>query len=725
MKYAATLLTTAILMTTPLAAQDAEADVGVPDPAEALAAAALEAAPVFDGHNDVPIQLRARFDNKINDFDFVDTTDTGATHPQGRVMHSDLTRLAEGKVGAQYWSVYVPTSITEPEAVQMTMEQIDVMKRLIARYPEQLEFTLTADQAESAMAQGKIASFLGMEGGHSIGSSLAVLRQMYDLGARYMTITHSKNTPWADSATDAPEHGGLTDFGKDLIREMNRIGMLVDLSHVSEKTMMDALDVAQAPVIFSHSGVRAVNGHARNVPDGVLARLPENGGLVMVVGLPGFLNEDARQWYAARQAEEAKQKALLQGQPALVSAAMEVWDEVNPEPPTPVSQMADHIGHNDVPIQLRARFDNKINDFDFVDTTDTGATHPQGRVMHSDLTRLAEGKVGAQYWSVYVPTSITEPEAVQMTMEQIDVMKRLIARYPEQLEFTLTADQAESAMAQGKIASFLGMEGGHSIGSSLAVLRQMYDLGARYMTITHSKNTPWADSATDAPEHGGLTDFGKDLIREMNRIGMLVDLSHVSEKTMMDALDVAQAPVIFSHSGVRAVNGHARNVPDGVLARLPENGGLVMVVGLPGFLNEDARQWYAARQAEEAKQKALLQGQPALVSAAMEVWDEVNPEPPTPVSQMADHIDHIRELIGVEYIGIGADFDGMPTGPVGMEDSAGYPVLFAELARRGYSQAELEMIASRNAMRVLRAAERYSSNVANMPPIETLIEPSE
>ena len=382
-------------------------------------------------------------------------------------------------------------------------------------------------------------------------------------------------------------------------------------------------------------------------------------------------------------------------------------------------------GHNDVPIQLRARFDNQINDFDFVDTTDTGPTRPDGRVMHTDLNRLAAGKVGAQYWSVYVPTSISEPEAVQMTMEQIDVMKRLIARYPDQLQFTLTADQAESAMAEGKVASFLGMEGGHSIGSSLGVLRQMYELGARYMTITHSKNTPWADSATDTPEHGGLTDFGKDLIREMNRIGMLVDLSHVSEATMMDALDVAQAPVIFSHSGVRAVNGHARNVPDSVLQRLPENGGIVMVVGLPGFLNEEAREWYAARQAEEAKQKALFQGQPEIVEAALAAWDDANPEPQTPVSVMADHIDHIRSLIGVEYIGIGADYDGMPTGPVGMEDAAGYPALFTELARRGYSQVELELISSRNAMRVLREAERYASSVSAMLPIETLIPDAE
>ncbi|QUL37907.1 dipeptidase [Erythrobacter sp. JK5] len=382
-------------------------------------------------------------------------------------------------------------------------------------------------------------------------------------------------------------------------------------------------------------------------------------------------------------------------------------------------------GHNDVPIQLRARFDNKINEFDFADTSGTGATHPEGRVMHTDLARLAEGKVGAQFWSVYVPASLSEPEAVQMTIEQIDVTKRLIARYPGSLRYVETADQVERAIADGRVASLLGMEGGHSIGSSLAVLRQMYALGARYMTLTHSKNTPWADSATDVPKHGGLTDFGKDLVREMNRIGMLVDLSHVSEEAMLDALEVAKAPVIFSHSGARAVNGHARNVPDSVLRQLPYNGGIVMVVALPGFLNDARRQWFAAREAEEARQNSLFQGQPDIVKAAMDAWDAANPEPQTTIGHMADHIDHIREVAGVESIGVGADFDGMPSGPVGFEDVSGYPALFAELARRGYSQAELEMIASRNALRVLRQAERYAASIADQPPIETLAPPAE
>ena len=376
-------------------------------------------------------------------------------------------------------------------------------------------------------------------------------------------------------------------------------------------------------------------------------------------------------------------------------------------------------GHNDTPLQLRIRLENQINRFDFNDTLVSAKSDPFGRAMHTDLKRLREGRVGAQYWSVYVPASLPEPEAVKMTMEQIDVTKRLIDRFSDDMAFAETADQIEEAMAQGKIAGLLGMEGGHSIGSDLGVLRQMYTLGARYMTLTHSRNTPWADSSTDAPEHGGLSDFGKDVVREMNRIGMLVDLSHVSEETMLDALEVARAPVIFSHSGAKSVTGHARNVPDNVLAMLRDNGGIVMVVALPGFLNEERRQWHSQREAENARLEALNQGRPDIVKAAMEEWDAANPEPATLVTDMADHIDHIREIAGVESIGIGADFDGMPTGPVGFEDVSGYPALFAELVRRGYSQAELEMIASRNAIRVLREAEAYAASQRGKPPIET------
>lgn len=393
---------------------------------------------------------------------------------------------------------------------------------------------------------------------------------------------------------------------------------------------------------------------------------------------------------AAQTAEETAQAAL---------EAAPVWD-----------------GHNDVPIQLRARFANQIGDFDFEHTEQVKTE--DGDAMQTDLARLRAGHVGVQWWSVYVPTSIDEPRAVQMTIEQIDVTKRLIARYPDEMALALTADEVEAARAQGKIAGLIGMEGGHSIGSSLAVLRQMYALGARYMTLTHSRNTPWADSATDDPEHDGLTDFGKDMVREMNRIGMVVDLSHVSEKTMMDALDVSRAPVIFSHSSARAINGHARNVPDAVLRRLRENGGIIMVTAVPGFISEDARVWNAQRDAEEARLKALWQGQPDAVEAGIKAWDEANPYPPAHIPDMADHIDHVRKIAGIDAIGIGGDYDGIPAGPVGLEDVSTYPALFTELARRGYSQQDLEKISSRNMMRVMRGVEAASTAMADVPPYE-------
>ena len=373
-------------------------------------------------------------------------------------------------------------------------------------------------------------------------------------------------------------------------------------------------------------------------------------------------------------------------------------------------------GHNDVPIQLRGRFGNVIGDFDFGDTL--GTATPQRSAMHTDLVRLRKGKVGAQWWSVYVSASLDEPEAVQATIEQIDVTKRLIARYPGDMALALTADDVEQALAEGKIASLLGMEGGHSIGSSLAVLRQMYDLGARYMTLTHGRTLSWADSATDAPMHDGLNAFGMDVVREMNRIGMLVDLSHVSEAAMHDALDAAGAPVIFSHSGVRAINGHLRNVPDGVLARLPTNGGIVMVVALPWFLSEDLRDHAANRAGEQARLEALYPGLPDTVEAEMAKWDAENRQPVSTIGEMADHIDHVRKIAGIDHIGIGGDYDGMPFGPAGMEDVTGYPALFEELARRGYSQEDLEKISMRNMMRVMREAEAYAASRREAAPFE-------
>lgn len=376
-------------------------------------------------------------------------------------------------------------------------------------------------------------------------------------------------------------------------------------------------------------------------------------------------------------------------------------------------------GHNDVPEQLRNRRKDMIADFDFRDTTGTADPAAGKQAMHTDLARLRRGKVGAQFWSVWVSPLLTDQQAVQAVLEQIDVTRRLIARYPGELRFATTADEVEKAMRAGKVASLIGMEGGHSIGDSLAVLRQMYALGARYMTLTHFRNTAWADSANDKPEHDGLTDFGRDVVREMQRIGMLVDLSHVSEATMLDALEVAKAPVMFSHSGARAVASHPRNVPDAVLDRLKANGGIVMVVTLPSYVSDAVRDWSSRRAGEAARLEALHVGDPEAAKAALDAWVKANPAPRATIAQLADHVDHIVRRIGIDHVGIGADFDGMASTTAGMDDVSGYPALFVELARRGYSQADLEKIASRNMLRVLRAAEAYAAAHRNDPPIES------
>ena len=365
-------------------------------------------------------------------------------------------------------------------------------------------------------------------------------------------------------------------------------------------------------------------------------------------------------------------------------------------------------GHNDVPEQLRDRRKNVLGDFDFRDTTRTGDPAKGVGAMQTDLTRLRQGHVGAQIWSVYVSAGLTDQQAVQATLEQIDVMKRLIARYPSEMQFCTDTACVEGAWKRHKIASLLGMEGGHSIGGSLAVLRQMYALGARYMTLTHFKNNAWADSATDAPEHNGLTDYGKQVVREMQRLGMLVDLAHVSEKTMLDTLSVARAPVIVSHSNAYALNPHPRNVTDAALDAIKANGGIVMVNFYPPYVLEAGRQWSAERDAAEARFKALNRGSPAAAKAALAQWDTDHPMPRGSIKDVADHIDYIAKRIGADHVGLGGDLDGIEVTIEGMEDVSSYPALFTELARRGWSQSDLEKLASRNLLRALKGAEAYA-----------------
>ncbi|HWU03104.1 MAG TPA: dipeptidase [Novosphingobium sp.] len=377
-------------------------------------------------------------------------------------------------------------------------------------------------------------------------------------------------------------------------------------------------------------------------------------------------------------------------------------------------------GHNDVAEQLRDRRHDVLAGFDFNDTTrEPDPVGWLGQSMQTDLPRLAAGHVGAQFWSVYVSATLPEPQAVQATLEQIDVMKRLIARHGDRMQFCQDAPCVEAAWKAHRIASLIGMEGGHSIGGSLGVLRQMRALGARYMTLTHFRNTAWADSATDAPAHNGLTPFGRDVVREMQRIGILVDLSHVSAKTMMDALDTARAPVIFSHSGAFAVDPHPRDVPDDVLLRLKANGGVVMVNFYPAYVSGPLREWIAARAGEQARLKSLFPDKPASIEADLAQWDKAHPKPVATLQQVADHIDHIARLIGPEHVGVGGDFDGGSVGVAGMADVSSYPALFAELARRGWGKADLMKMASGNMLRVLKAADAYAAAHAGDAPVES------
>lgn len=363
-------------------------------------------------------------------------------------------------------------------------------------------------------------------------------------------------------------------------------------------------------------------------------------------------------------------------------------------------------GHNDVPWQIRQQRKGSLQGFDFA-----ALTGPDRAGFHTDLARLKAGGWGGVFWSVYVPAELGRDEAVRVTFEQIDTAKRLIAMNPEAMALVTTAADAQAAIKRGQVASFLGAEGGHSIGNSMGTLRALHAAGVRYMTITHSKNNDWADSATDEPKLGGLNDFGRAVIGEMNRLGMLVDLSHVSPETMADALDVAQAPVIFSHSSARAITDHPRNVPDEILKRLPANGGIVMVTFVLPFDSEAFRQWSASRSGEEARLKALYPQSKAKVTDGVKAWEAANPAPTVSSRDVADHVDHIRKVAGIDHIGIGSDFDGVPVLPVDLASAEMLPNLFAELVRRGYSDAELAKIAQGNLLRVMRQAEAVSARM--------------
>jgi len=350
-------------------------------------------------------------------------------------------------------------------------------------------------------------------------------------------------------------------------------------------------------------------------------------------------------------------------------------------------------GHNDLAWALRRRSPDPA-------AVDIG--RPVA-FTQTDLPRLRAGGVGAQFWSVYVPAELSGDAAVATTLEQIWLVHRLVARHRDAMELALTAGDVQRIMTSGKVASLLGAEGGHSIGCSLGALWAMHALGVRYLTLTHNRNVPWADAATDKPACGGLTDFGREVVREMQRIGMLVDLSHVSDGTMRDALDVAAGPVIFSHSGARAVTDHPRNVPDDVLERLSANGGVVMVDFVPMFVSAACREWE-----HEAMAEAERRGVDYLNLESREEladWAAAHPMPQASISDVADHIDHVREAAGLAHVGIGGDFDGTGELPAGLADVSCYPALFAELLDRGWTEPDCGKLANANILRVLRDAE--------------------
>jgi membrane dipeptidase len=370
-------------------------------------------------------------------------------------------------------------------------------------------------------------------------------------------------------------------------------------------------------------------------------------------------------------------------------------------------------GHNDLLWEARERAA-----YDF-SRLDVGAG---GTPTHTDLPRMRAGGMGAQFWSVYVPTRLAGDAAVSATLEQIDAARMLTSRYADQLAWAGTADEVEDAWASDRMASLAGAEGGHSINCSLGTLRQLYELGVRYLTLTHNANTPWADSATDAPVAGGLTAFGREVVREMNRIGMMVDLSHVSTDTMRAALETSEAPVVFSHSSARAVTDSPRNVPDDVLEAMARGGGVCMVTFVPKFVNRACAEAHRALVAAAAAE-GIPEADGVRFAAFERAWVHDHPQPTATLADVVAHVEHVREVAGIDHVGLGGDFDGVETLPTGLEDVSTYPALLAALAERGWSSGDLARLSCRNTLRVMREVETVARDLeAVRGPSPTRIE---
>lgn len=365
-------------------------------------------------------------------------------------------------------------------------------------------------------------------------------------------------------------------------------------------------------------------------------------------------------------------------------------------------------GHNDLPWALRQGFGNDPHAVDLTTNLEASTS------LHTDIPRLRAGGVGGQFWSVYVPASLEPVEAAKATFEQIDTVRRIVAAHPDVFELATTADDIERIHAEGRIASLIGIEGGYSIDDSLGLLREFYEAGTRYMTLTHSRTTTWADSATDAPKYGGLSPFGEEVVREMNRLGMMVDLSHVSEETMIDAMRVSEAPVIFSHSSARAVTDHPRNVPDSVLREMAADGGVVMVTFVPGFVSQAHTDWGVAYNAEAVRLGIAPNTRPE--DPRMTAWANANPRPPATLDDVVAHIQHVRDVAGINHVGLGGDFDGVSSLPEEVDGVDAYPRILSALMDLGWTEADIRKLAGENVLRTMRAVEAVASARASERP---------
>uniref|UniRef100_A0A182JZK5 Dipeptidase n=1 Tax=Anopheles christyi TaxID=43041 RepID=A0A182JZK5_9DIPT len=773
----------------------------------------LDEVPLIDGHNDLPFSIYLVERNVIKHFNLDSNLKQHPVWASVNTSHTDLPRLRQGKLGAQFWVAYIRCADTQyKDAVARTLEQIDVTKRIIRKYPNDLKYADSADGIMEAFRERKLASLIAVEGGHSIDSRLAVLRLFYELGVRYLTLTHSCNTPWADASPvdDVPVApaglNNLSAWGRHVIWEMNRLGMMIDISHVSYGVMRDVLEHSRAPVIFSHSSAHAVFEHHRNVQDEVLRELGRKRGIVMVnfyplfvggntiddvikhlnhirsiagvdhIGLGGDYNgvavtpdglEDVSKYpdlfdmlangamrtgdtfqpwtredlqklaglnllRVFREVERIRD-SLVEEEPyedlipyeefvlmaykktltmgvlillAVLAVAIAVPIATNSDNGdnsvvpqvnqffgrTVLDEVPLIDGHNDLPWNLYNYERNQINKFEL--NTDL-KTHPvwgPATNSHTDIPRLKAGKVGAQFWVAYVGCDNQYKDAVERTMEQIDVIKRMVHKYRQHMRYVTSTEGIMAAFREGKIGSLIAVEGGHSMDSRLAVLRMYYELGVRYMTLTHSCNTPWADASPidDRPEATlrNVTDWGRNVLWEMNRLGMLIDVSHVSHGVMVEVLEHTKAPVIFSHSSSYSVFQHHRNVRDDVLKQLVENQGIIMVNFYTGFIGGRS------------------------------------------IDNVIEHLNYIKTITGADHIGLGGDFDGVPDVPEYLDDVSKYPDLFDMLAegvfKNGttyapWTREELRKLAGENLLRVFREVERVRDSMVDVEPYEDLI----